>query len=191
MPADFLKSEQTKSGRQFWLKVTTNEYEDNDPRHSTPSIKNVNSIRQIPVSPVTATALLAYVENYRGRQNHSYFLSSAKNCPLSVEGINYFFKVLSASMSRDAMKVMDDRTGMTSISPHDLRHTAAVVRMKQLLAKGDSMPESLQKLRSFFGWAADSSMLQLYAKAAFEERLATVWNDEFDDRVAMLIQLPQ
>jgi integrase len=191
LPADFLKSERTKSGRQFWLNVATNEYEDQDPRYSTPSIKNVNSIRQIPVSPVTATALLAYVENYRGRQNHSYFLSSAKNRPLSAEGMNYFFEVLSSSMSRDAMQVLNDRTGMTSISPHDLRHTAAVVRMKQLLNRGVSMPEALQKLRSFFGWAADSSMPQLYAKAAFEERLATVWSDEFDDRVAMLIQLPQ
>lgn len=80
---------------------------------------------------------------------------------------------------------------MTSISAHDLRHTAAVVRIKQLLANGDAMPEALQKLRSFFGWSPTSPMPQLYAKAAFEERLETVWTDEFDDRVAMLKELPQ
>ncbi len=64
-------------------------------------------------------------------------------------------------MSTDSMKILNDRTGMISISPHDLRHTAAVVRMKQLLGKGDPMPEALQKMRSFFGWAANSSMPQL------------------------------
>lgn len=191
LPADFLKSEQTKSGRQFWLNVRTNEYEDDDTRHSTPSIKTTSSIRQIPVSPATAMALFAYLENFRGRQGHSFFLSSAKNQPLSAEGINYFFKILSASMSGVNMKILKERTGMSSISPHDLRHTAAVIRMKQLLSKGDPMPEALQKMRSFFGWAVNSSMPQLYAKAAFEERLSKVWSDEFDDRTAMLMELPQ
>jgi hypothetical protein len=80
-----------------------------------------------------------------------------------------------------------DRTGMTSISPYDLRHTSAVIRMQQWLTRDDPMPEALQKMRSFFGWAA---MPQLYAKAAFEERLSHVWSDEFDDRVAMLSSLP-
>lgn len=191
LPADFLKSERTKLGMQFWLNVRTNVYEDDDPRHSTPSIKTLSSIRQIPVSQATATALFTYLENYRGRQNHSFFLSSAKNLPLSAEGLNYFFKILSASMSTATMKILNDRTGMTSISPHDLRHTAAVVRMKQLLVKGDPMPEALQKIRSFFGWAANSTMPQLYAKAAFEERLSMVWGDAFDDRTAMLMELPQ
>jgi integrase len=191
LPADFLKSERTKLGMQFWLNVRTNVYEDDDPRHSVPSIKTLSSIRQIPVSSATATALFTYLENYRGRQNHSFFLSSAKNLPLSAEGLNYFFKILSASMSRATMKILNDRTGMTSISPHDLRHTAAVVRMKQLLVKGDPMPEALQKIRSFFGWAANSTMPHLYAKAAFEERLSTVWGDAFDDRTAMLMELPQ
>jgi integrase len=191
LPANFLKHERTKDGTQFWLNVRTNEYEDVDRRHSTPSIKTVSSIRQIPVSQVTATALLTYIENYRGRQAHPYFLSSAKNHPLSAEGLNYFFKSLSTSLSAEITKHLFDRTGMNSISPHDLRHTAAVIRMKQLLARGDPMPEALQKMRSFFGWAASSTMPQLYAKAAFEERLSHIWSDEFDDRVAMLSSLPE
>lgn len=191
LPSDFLKSERTPSGRQFWLNVKTNEYEDIDARHTTPSIKTVASIRQIPVSHSTAVGLMTYLENYRGRQNHSYFLSSARGQALSAEGLHYFFMKLSASLSDTCMKTLLDRTGMTSISAHDLRHTAAVVRMKQWLSKGDSMPEALQKMRSFFGWSANSPMPQLYAKAAFEERLTNVWGDEFDDRVAMLMELPQ
>jgi integrase len=191
LPADFLKNERTQSGRKFWLNVRTNEYESEDPRHTTPSIKTTASIRQIPVSNSTAQALGTYLDNYRGRQDHSYFLSSARHKPLSAEGLHYFFKTLNASLSKNTAKVLFDRTGMSSISAHDLRHTAAVVRMKQLLSRGDSMPEALQKLRSFFGWSPNSPMPQLYAKAAFEERLATIWNDDFDDRTAMLMELPE
>ena len=138
-----------------------------------------------------AEAFYTYSENYRGRQEHPYFLSSMRGQPLSPEGVNHFFKILEASLSSSALKILQDRTGMSSISPHDLRHTAAVIRMKQLLTRGDSMPEVMQKMRSYFGWSAVSSMPLLYAKAAFEERLSAVWSDQFDDRVAMLLELPQ
>ncbi|PJC99802.1 integrase [Janthinobacterium sp. BJB1] len=190
LPVDFIKHERSSKGLQYWLNVQATS-EEGDGRYSTPSIKTTSSIRQIPVSAATAQALMAYAENYRGKQNHSYFLSSAKNRPLSAEGVNYFFRLLSKSLSETTRKTLEDRTGMRSISPHDLRHTAAVIRMKQLLSKGDSMSEALQKMRSFFGWARDSNMPQLYAKAAFEERLAGVWSDEFDERVAMLMELPE
>ncbi|BEV15533.1 hypothetical protein HBDW_23210 [Herbaspirillum sp. DW155] len=189
--ADFLKSENSFSGRQFWLNVQTSADENDDPRHSSPSIKNVSSIRQIPVGGIVAEAFYTYSENYRGRPKHPYFLSSMRGQPLSAEGVNHFFKVLTSSLSSTALRTLQDRTGMTSISPHDLRHTAAVIRMKQLLTLGDSMPEVMQKMRSYFGWAATSSMPLLYAKAAFEERLNAVWGDHFDDRVAMLMELPQ
>lgn len=190
LPADFIKHERSAKGRQYWLNVQAT-IEQYDSRSTTPSIKTSSSIRQIPISAATAEALMVYVENYRGKQNHPYFLSSAKNRPLSAEGVNYFFKLLSKSLSDEAQTILVARTGMRSISPHDLRHTAAVIRMKQLLSRGDSMPEALQKMRSFFGWARESTMPQLYAKAAFEERLADVWSDEFDDRTAMLMELPE
>jgi integrase len=105
--------------------------------------------------------------------------------------LHYFFKTLSAALPAACTKLLTERTGMASISAHDLRHTAAVIRMKQLLARGNAMPEALQNMRSYFGWSANSPMPQLYAKAAFEERLATVRSDEFDERAAMLMELPQ
>lgn len=71
--ADFLKSENSPSGRQFWLNVQT--FDEEDSRHSSPSIKTVSSIRQIPVSRIVAEAFYTYSENYRGRQKHSYFLT--------------------------------------------------------------------------------------------------------------------
>jgi integrase len=191
LQADSLKTERTPTGRQFWLNVKTSDAQADDPRYSTPSIKTISSIRQIPVSPIIAEAFYTYLENYRGRQDHPFFLSSARGRPLSAEGVNHFFKILSNSLSPSKLQILRDRTGMASISPHDMRHTAAVVRMKQLLSRGDPMPEALQKMRSYFGWTMTSSMPLLYAKAAFEDRLTTVWNDEFDDRVAMILELPQ
>ena len=75
--------------------------------------------------------------------------------------------------------------------PHDLRHTSAVVRLHQLLDSGDAMDEALQKMRTFFGWSKKSLMPSRYARAVFEDRLADVWNDSFDDRVALLRAIPK
>ena len=53
------------------------------------------------------------------------------------------------------------------------------------------MDEALQKLRTFFGWAKQSTMPSRYARAVFEDRLANVWNDAFDERVNLLRALPK
>lgn len=56
LTADAIKhSFDSRLGRErYWLSVVENPYEEIDQRYSTPSIKTVNSIRQIPVSEVTA-----------------------------------------------------------------------------------------------------------------------------------------
>jgi integrase len=89
------------------------------------------------------------------------------------------------------MEILLDRTGMISVSPHDLRHTAAVIRLKQLKSLEKSLDDVLSLMRRYFGWSPDSLMPMHYAKAAFEERLDTVWRDEFDERAALLSALPQ
>lgn len=85
---------------------------------------------------------------------------------------------------------MKDRSGKQSVTPHDLRHTCAVVRLNQLLQQGDSMDEALQKLRAFFGWSRESQMPVRYARAVFEDRLSSVWNDALDERVSVLRAIP-
>jgi hypothetical protein len=52
------------------------------------------------------------------------------------------------------------------------------------------MDEALQKMRTLFGWSRNSDMPLHYARAVFEDRLANVWNNAFDDRVAILRALP-
>jgi len=195
LPTDAVKSafDRRHNKTKYWLNISENDYEksDLDPRYSKPSIKTTHSIRQIPVSQTTADIIDTYVQNYRGRASHSYLLNSHTGMPLSTEALTKAFVLLTENLPTQALKELRDRTGKISVTPHDLRHTCAVVRLHQLLRLGDEMPEALQKLRTFFGWSKTSSMPSRYARAVFEDRLAHVWNDAFDERVSLLRSLPK
>lgn len=195
LPADAIKSGyDRKLGRtRYWLNIQQNGYEeaDSDSRYSKPSIKTLHSIRQIPVSDATARLVQTYCENYRGRPSHSFMLSAQTGGPLSTESLTKIFTTISKALPSEVLQELHDRTGKKSVTCHDLRHTCAVLRLHQLLERGDAMPEALQKLRTFFGWSKESDMPSRYARAVFENRLASVWNDEFDDRVAVLRALPR
>jgi hypothetical protein len=117
-------------------------------------------------------------------------LNSQFDTPLSTETLTKAFVLVSRSLPDNVLSELKDRTGKEAITPHDLRHTSAAMRLNQLLERGDPMDEALQKMRVFFGWSRTSSMPSRYARAVFEDRLAGVWNDAFDDRVALLRALP-
>lgn len=192
LPADGIKTGfDTKLGKErCWLSVTENPYEDEDSRYSKPSIKTVASIRQMPVSELTANIVREYIENYRGRPEHSFLINSQRDTPFSAESVTKLFQKISSFLPQSALKELQQKTGKTSVSAHDLRHTCAVVRLNQLLNQGDTMDEALQKMRTFFGWSRSSDMPRKYARAVFEDRLAEVWNNVFDDRVAILRAIP-
>jgi hypothetical protein len=59
-----------------------------------------------------------------------------------------------------------------------------------MLSKGIEMDDALQRMRVFFGWSRSSDEPLRYARAVFEDRLASVWNDKFDDRVEVLRNIP-
>lgn len=195
LPADAVKSayDPKQKRTRYWLNVQENEYDDDDsdPRYSKPSIKTVHSVRQVPVSQLTATVVETYVGNYRGRPDHPFLLNAQSNLPLATETLTKAFAQVSRCLPPDALNELKNRTGKESVTPHDLRHTCAVVRLHQLLEQGDPMDEALQKMRTFFGWSSKSVMPSRYARAVFEDRLANVWNDAFDDRVALLRALPK
>jgi integrase len=195
LPVDAIKSAfDAKLGRdRCWINVRENDYEDStqDPRYSKPSIKTKDSIRQIPTSETTARIIESYASNYRGRPQHSFLLNSKSNLPLSTEALTKAFSVISNRLPANVLRELESRTGKTTVTPHDLRHTCAVVRLHQLLQRGDSMDEALQKMRTFFGWSRQSTMPSRYARAVFEDRLAGVWNNAFDDRVALLRAIPK
>lgn len=192
LKADFLKSERDRRTDvvRYWLSVRANE-RDPDPRAERPSLKNEYSLRTIPVSEPTALSFQAYLENYRGKVNHSFFLSSARRHPLSLSGATKALEQLTEALSAPARAQLLDLTNATYIRPHALRHTCAVVRMKQLLATGSTADQAMMHLRSFFGWSKNSLMPMHYAKMALDERLSETWNDSLDERVAILRSLPR
>lgn len=108
-----------------------------------------------------------------------------------MEGLSALFRRITAAMPKEVMKELQDRTGKTSITPHDLRHTCAVVRLNQLLSSSVPMDEALQRLRSFFGWARTSSMPRMYARAVFEDRMADIWSNVLDDKIEILRAIPR
>lgn len=192
LPADAVKHgfDKQLGKERYWLNISDNPYESIDERFSKPSIKTVDSVRQIPVSEVTAGLIQEYTENYRGKAEHSYLINSQHGKALSMEAVTKLFAKISASLPSSAVETLYARTGKKSVTPHDLRHTCAVVRLNQLLQQGDPMDEALQKMRTFFGWSRTSDMPRKYARAVFEDRLASVWNNIFDDRVTYLRSIP-
>jgi len=195
LPIDAVKSGYDKDlgSTRYWLSVRENPYatNHNDTRYSRPSIKTLTSIRQIPVSELTANIIQEYIENYRGKPSHPFLINSQQGNPLSTESITLLFKNLSHSLPANVLHDLELRTGKTSITAHDLRHTCAVIRLNQMLKIGSSMDVALQKMRSFFGWSRSSDMPRKYAKAVFEDRLAEVWSNVFDERIEILRALPK
>jgi len=191
-PVDVIKNGFDRNRQQvrYWINVRYNEYVDDDPRYSKPSIKNAQSIRQIPVSKPTALLVQEYVMNYRGKPDHSFLINSQWQRPLSYKGVSKMFQKITTSLPKQLRKILIDHTGADSFSSHELRHTCAVVRLNQLLSSGIEMTNALEQMRVFFGWSRDSDMPLRYARAVFEDRLASVWNSKFDDRVEVLRSLP-
>ncbi|MHC9085972.1 tyrosine-type recombinase/integrase [Luteimonas sp. RIT-PG2_3] len=194
LTADVIKDGFDERRQRFrcWMNVQASPYSDNDddPRYSRPSIKSANSVRQVPVSEAIARLVQSYVENYRGRPGHAFLLNTQQDSPLSTESLTKMFLKISAGLPPSSLRELKEQSGKQSVTPHDLRHTCAVVRLNQLLHHGDSMDEALQKLRAFFGWSRESQMPIRYAKAVFEDRLSSVWNNAFDDRSEVLRAIP-
>ncbi len=162
-----------------------------DPRSDTPSFKNSLATRQIPVSRPIAEIVDTYVHNYRGRRSGSFLVYSQRARPLAKRSLGKMFQVLSAHLSPGARRELWNRRRPIRITPHDLRHTCAAVRINQFVGDDESrLPMAFQALRPFFGWATDSEMPQLYARSYFEHRLASVWRADFDARVDFLRRLP-
>jgi hypothetical protein len=62
--------------------------------------------------------------------------NAQKGNPLSTESVTKIFRKIIASLPQSLQKSLHDHTGEISISPHDLRHTCAAVRLNQLTNRG-------------------------------------------------------
>lgn len=188
LPIDAIKEDfdPKTGGYRKWIDVTWNQYEDEDPRYTAPGIKTALSHRQIPIADGVADIVQHYLDNYRGRQDHSFMIASNRHRPLALPTVNLIFDGLSGALSLAARTELRNRLHTDKVTPHDCRHTCAVVRMAEFVGGGMEMELALQNLRVFFGWTKDSEMPRHYARAYFEDRLISVWHKKFDDRVDVL-----
>lgn len=170
---------------RYWINIDKASYENEDPRYDFPGIKTATSKRQLPLSREIVNLIDTYVNNYRGRCYHSFLFNSQKNSPLSAPSVGKIFTIVNSNISSRSQKMLTDR-GVTGITPHDLRHTAAVVRLGKYVSKGIDMDAAIEKLRVFFGWSPTSQMPRHYARAYFETSLAEIWNEDFDSYVDTL-----
>lgn len=169
-----------------WLDITTTE--DEDERSTRPSIKTSDSHRQVPISADLASLFEQYVAEHRMDAGaHRFLLTAEGGHALSAESVNKMLVVLSGAIAPFSLERFKERTGgRKHISPHDLRHTCATVRYGLFLAASSDRDLAFQRLRAFFGWAIESDMPALYARAAIHDDLLKSWNDLFDRRVSAL-----
>lgn len=173
---------------RYWLTVVEPDG-DTDPRQRAPSFKTALSRRQVPISPEITSVVEHYVDNFRGRQDTPFMFVSNQRKPLALNSVNLAFEAITGALSEKATKSLKTFSRKAEITPHDLRHTCAVFRLREFVSAGVGMEEALQLLRAFFGWSPSSDMPRHYARAYFEDRLADIWRHGFDDRVDLLRQL--
>jgi len=173
---------------RYWINITENPYTNVDPRSQAPSIKTSPSRRQLPLSQELVHLIDLYTQNYRGKPSHTFLFNSQKQAPLAVQSLADVFVSATACLSDRARKALSDQ-GKDGVEGHDLRHTAAVVRLARYVDHGHDLETAIGKLRRFFGWSMTSKMPRHYAAAYFETRLAEVWNESFDSFVDTLRNL--
>lgn len=171
---------------KYWLDVISTG--DDDIRTTRPSIKTSESNRQIPLSADLAILIEQYIAEYReDDEKHRFLLTSDEGKALSAESINKVLVGLSKAISSSALERFKERTGgKKHISPHDLRHTCATVRYGLFMAVDSNRDLAMQRMRAFFGWAIESDMPLIYARAAIQEDLLKSWSDLFDQRVSAM-----
>jgi integrase len=201
LPANAFKSDVdlVTGNRVRWLNVTSMEQEDR--RYYPPSLKTSYSERQIPVSLELLNIVNFYVNNFRRRSGFSQLFISQKLAPLASQTVNEIFVEATLALSADAKRALEGRgwmqirAGMRArsdvgrkkwVSPHDLRHTAAVTRLKRYIDSGDGTDEALNKLRVYFGWSPASKMPFHYARAYWLTDAAELEELRFDKYIAAL-----
>ncbi|WP_209222110.1 tyrosine-type recombinase/integrase [Thalassospira sp. A3_1] len=184
LDADCIKHEKvrTSTGVQeiAWLTTFNRQSQDNDPRHSKPALKTAFSQRDIPVSRELLTIFDTYTRNFRPSSKYPQLLISRNGRPLSSARVNSVFSCARRSLSNAAQATLYKHHSVT-LSPHSLRHTAAVYRIRTYVEQGFSLDNAVEKLRVFFGWAPNSQMPRLYARAYFESSHQQIWTENFDN----------
>ncbi|WP_165927938.1 tyrosine-type recombinase/integrase [Rhizobium sp. BK376] len=160
-----------------------------DQRSEAPSLKTEASLRQIPIAKSLVRILSVYEVEHRPVSHTPFLLLSQKKKPLSVRQINSVFESATAGFSDEAIAALA-RQRREAVTPHDLRHTCAVMRLKRHVdGQGLSLALAHQRLREFFGWDPDSEMPAHYSRAYSQPKAAEAWDFALDATLDVLRHL--
>ena len=169
---------------RHWLDVAGTNHS-RDPRAKTARLKNDLAVRQLPLTASLVSCLNTYITAYRGDCPHAFLFASAEGSPLAASSLDSVFAVLNESLSDSSKSAMEDKR-VGRITPHSLRHTAAVLRLQRFVEGGLHLEEAVHRMRPFFGWSRTSDMPQHYARAFFDPLHAAIWEEAFNDSLASL-----
>ena len=97
--------------------------------------------------------------------------------------MNDIFERVTFKLSLKSKRDIQRKCSKTSVSLHDLRHTAAVNRIRSYRHSGIPQDQAESMMQAFFGWSASSRMPQHYASAFYEKQLNGPWLDKFSSHV--------
>ncbi len=169
---------------RFWLDIAAS-HSTVDPRAKAARLKNSLATRQVPLTASLVGGLETYLTSFRGDPPHEFMLTSAEGSPLSASSLDYVFEILNRTLSAPSRDIQASRR-IDKITPHSLRHTAAVLRLQRFVDGGMELEEAVHRLRPFFGWSRSSEMPYHYARAYFDPMHAAVWEETFNDSLATL-----
>ncbi|WP_312607898.1 site-specific integrase [Agrobacterium pusense] len=161
------------------------ETDEDDKRAQRPSLKTVQSRRQIVIPEYLYKLIRRYEIDLRPPVWTPFLFVSQKRRPISTRQLNQIFEVASKALSEEAKAALA-RQQLDKVSCHYLRHTCAVSRMKAHHDKGTDHNEIMRLMRVFFGWDKDSEMPLHYARAYFESKNAEVWDAALDAALGIL-----
>tara|TARA_R110000772_G_scaffold46662_7_gene106373 strand:+ start:450 stop:1925 length:1476 start_codon:yes stop_codon:yes gene_type:complete len=190
LPVDCVQSDRHPNTGQpiYWINIQDNIYKDIDSRFEEPSLKNLYSNRQLPISTKLVSLIKVYIEGYRGRANHPFLFNSQKGKPLSMSMARKAFPSAYARLTDRAQNLVFQVSGERSINPHVFRHTCAVKKLREYKKKYDHK-EALDRLRRWFGWSPDSAMPMRYSSAFYEDDAVAEWHDEFNSFIDAILAL--
>jgi len=168
----------------FWLNVKSSDILDT--RSNKPKIKNTNSVRQIPIDPALAHQIQIYNQSFRGKSPHGFLFSSNQAKPLAKSSLGNILDRMSASLSQKSKVIVSNDSGKYKLTPHNFRHTCAVMRIQEFLSRGIEMGTAEELMRVFFGWSKTSQMPSYYSQAFYEGKLQDFIGIDFSHRLKTL-----
>jgi len=168
----------------FWLNVKPSNLLDS--RTSRPKIKNAYSVRQIPIDPILARQIQNFNQSFRGKSPHGFLFSSNQSKPLAKSSLGVILDSMSSSLSKRSKDILFSNNEKLKITPHNFRHTCAVMRIKEFLSREIEMGTAEELMRIFFGWSKTSQMPAYYSKAFYEGKLQEFIGMDFSQRLEAL-----